>query len=154
MNILFLFGFLAGCFATVIAQYCFQKFINPQRYPEQNDTKKLDLDKLFDAYPDFMNAIKNDLTAPNYENIREFFVVDKDAILNSVIPRLRYELSTEILPALNRLEVLGYIQKLKNNCLHYKIEEDFVMQLKSMPSFNFNLSDSNDKNPSNLCVNE
>lgn len=51
--------------------------------------------------------------------------------MNSSIPRLRYELSTEILAVLNRLEALGYIKKLKNNCLHFKVAEDFVIQLNS-----------------------
>ncbi|WP_058514393.1 hypothetical protein [Legionella santicrucis] len=131
MSISFVYGFFAGCLVTVISQHCLQKFINPRRCSKQVDTKKFDLDKLFNDYPDFMNALKDDLTATHCKNIREFFVVDKDAILNSSTPRLRYELSAEIIPALNRLEVLGYIEKLKNNCLHYKIEEDFVMQLDS-----------------------
>ncbi|KTD08937.1 hypothetical protein Lgra_2172 [Legionella gratiana] len=134
MNISFIYGFFTGCFVTVIGRHCLQKFINPQQCSELIDTKKVGLDKLFNDYPDFMNTIKEDLTASNCKTIREFFVVDKDAILNSSIPRLRYELSAEILPALNRLESLGYIEKLKNNCLHYKIEEDFVSQLKQIIS--------------------
>lgn len=89
------------------------------------------LDKLFNDYSHFMNIIKNDVTNPNNKNIREFLVVEKEAILNSFVPRFRYELSTDLLPALNRLEELGYIEKIKNNCLHYKIEEDFIMQLNS-----------------------
>lgn len=131
MSISFVYGFFTGCFVTLIGQYFLQKFINQRGCSEQINTKRLDLDKLFNDYPDFMNAIKDDLTNIHYRDIREFFVVDKDAILNPSIPRLRYELSAEILTALNRLEALGYIEKLKNNCLHYKIVEDFVIQLNS-----------------------
>lgn len=129
MSISFVYGFFIGGVVTLISQHCLQKFVNSRRSSEQADPKKFDLDKLFNDYPNFMNSIKDDLSATHCRDIREFFVVDKDAILNSSTPRLRYELSAEILPALNRLEALGYIEKLKNNCLHYKIEEDFVVQL-------------------------
>ncbi|AUH72067.1 Uncharacterised protein [Legionella sainthelensi] len=131
MSISFVYGLFTGCFVTLIGQYFLQKFIIQRGCSEQINTKKFDLDKLFNDYPDFMNAIKDDLTNTHYKDIKEFFVVDKDAILNSSITRLRYELSAEILVALNRLEALGYIEKLKNNCLHYKIMDDFVMQLEA-----------------------
>ncbi|WP_115709541.1 hypothetical protein [Legionella sainthelensi] len=130
MSISFVYGFFTGCFVTFIGQYFLQRFISQRGCSEQINTKRFDLDKLFNDYPDFMNAIKDDLTNAHYKDIREFFVVDKDAILNSSITRLRYELSAATLVALNRLEALGYIEKLKNNCLHYKIVDDFVMQLE------------------------
>ncbi|HBD7396420.1 hypothetical protein [Legionella longbeachae] len=131
MSISFIYGFFTGCFVTIIGQYFLQKFINPRRYSKQIDSKKFDLERLFNDHPVFMNTIKADLASANYRDVREFFVVDKEAILNSSIPRLRYELSTEILAVLNRLEALGYIKKLKNNCLHFKVAEDFVIQLNS-----------------------
>ncbi|MCW8409972.1 hypothetical protein OQJ13_13410 [Legionella sp. PATHC035] len=133
MDISFLFGFLTGCFTTALGGLKVQKFINNRKNMATIKNKKiLDLNRLFDEFPQFMSAIKNDIKNPSHQNIREFFVVDKDAILNSSVPRFRYELSTEILPALNRLEELGYIEKLKNNCLHYRIEEEFVMQLQAL----------------------
>lgn len=133
MDTSFLVGFLTGCLTTALGGWHVQKFIDNKKNTKKIKNKKiLDLDKLFNDYSHFMNIIKNDVTNPNNKNIREFLVVEKEAILNSFVPRFRYELSTDILPALNRLEELGYIEKIKNNCLHYKIEEDFIMQLKSI----------------------
>ncbi|CAM2961610.1 Uncharacterised protein [Legionella steigerwaltii] len=133
MDISFLFGFLTGSLATALGGWQVQKFMNNRKNVATIKKKKiLDLDRLFHDFPHFMSIIKNDVNNPSYKSVREFFVVDKDAILNSPVPRFRYELSTEILPALDRLEELGYIEKLKNNCLHYKIEEEFIMQLQSI----------------------
>ncbi len=133
MDISFLFGFFTGSITTALGGLQVQKFINNRRNIGSIKNKKiLDLGRLFNDYPHFMSVIKNDITHPNCKNIREFFVVDKDAILNSSVPRFRYELSADILPALNRLEELGYIEKIENNCLHYKIEEDFIMQLQAI----------------------
>ncbi|WP_454785218.1 hypothetical protein [Legionella sp. WA2024007413] len=133
MNTSFLFGFLSGCFTTALGGWQVQKFVQNKNKTEHIKQKKiLDLDKLFNEYSHFMSVIKNDVTNPNFKNIKEFFVVDKDAILNSSVPRFRYELSPDVLPALNRLEELGYIEKVQNNCLHYKIAEEFIMQLKSI----------------------
>lgn len=83
----------------------------------------MDLDKLFNDYSHFMNRIKNDVTHPNNKNIREFLVVEKEAILNSFVPRFRYELSPDILPALNRLEELGYIEKIKTIVFIIKLKK-------------------------------
>ncbi|KTD67091.1 MULTISPECIES: hypothetical protein [Legionella] len=133
MDISFLFGFLAGGLTTALSGLQIQKFMNNRKNVARIKNKKiLDLDRLFHDFPHFMSIIKNDINNPSHKDVREFFVVDKEAILNSFVPRFRYELSTEILPALNRLEELGYIEKLKNNCLHYKIEEEFIIQLQSM----------------------
>jgi hypothetical protein len=132
MNILFLYGFLTGIFSTLIVGYYYQKFTGSTGALEKIQNKKFDLEKLFNEHPHFMNTIKNDMNDPNSKNIREFFVVEKDALLNMSTPRLRYDLSEEILPALDKLEECGYIEKLKNNCLHYKIREDFIVQLKAM----------------------
>ncbi len=133
MDISFLVGFLTGCFTTALGGWHIQKFMNNKKNTKKIKNKKiLDLDKLFNDYSHFMNIIKNDVTNPNNKNIREFLVVEKEAILNSFVSRFRYELSTDILPALNKLEELGYIEKIKNNCLHYKIEEDFIIRLKSI----------------------
>lgn len=133
MDISFLFGFLAGALTTALSGLQIQKFMNNRKNVARIKNKKiLDLDRLFHDFPHFMSIIKNDINNPSHKDVREFFVVDKEAILNSFVPRFRYDLSTEIIPALNRLEELGYIEKLKNNCLHYKIEEEFIIQLQSM----------------------
>ena len=141
MNSSFLYGFLAGCLVTIIVPYCMKKIgVDNEGSRESARNSKEALDALFLQHPDFMNALTSDINNPEYANIREFLVVDKHAILNASIPRFRYELSEAILPALSALEKLGYIQPFKNNCLHYKMMEAFVMQMQTSPNdCDFNL---------------
>ena len=87
---------------------------------------------MFQESPHFMNQIKTDMADPEHKNIREFFVVEQHVLLNSSIQRLRYDLNDETIAAVNKLKELGYIEQLKNNCLLYKMEEDFIRQLKSV----------------------
>lgn len=131
MDISFLFGFLTGCLATGLGGWQVQKYTTNRKGALAIKNKKiLDLDLLFQDYPHFMGLIKNDINNLVYKNVREFFVVDKEALINSSVPRFRYELTPDIMAPLNRLEELGFIEKLKNNCLHYKIEEEFIQQLR------------------------
>lgn len=131
MNISFLYGFILGCLTTIIFSYGIKKLAtNGKGHSERVKNKKIELEQLFMQHPDFMNKLKSDIDNPEYASIREFLVVDKNAILNASIPRFRYELSEDILPVLNKLEALNYIQSFKNNCLHYKMEEDFVIYMQ------------------------
>ena len=135
MDTSFVPGLLAGCVVGVIGQYYTQKLMDNRRHLEYQTHKKVDWDRLFNDYPLFMNSIKTDINDPECSNIREFFVVEQHALLNSSIPRLRYELSEDSIAAVNILEELGYIERLNNNCLLYKMEKDFITQLRSfMPS--------------------
>lgn len=131
MSLTFIWGLITGLLITTLGQYCAQKLTDYRRRSEKTKNKKLDLDKLFNEYPDFMTTLKNNINDPEYINVREFFVVDKNALLNSSLVRFRYELSEAIYPVLKRLEELGCIEKLENNCLLYRIKEDFYIQLKS-----------------------
>lgn len=131
MDTSFLSGLLIGCFVGVVGFYYGQKFTDNRRNTEYYKHKKIDWDKLFSDYPLFMNGIKTDINDSDCKNIREFFVVEKTALLNSSIPRLRYDLSEETLAAVAKLLELGYLEQLKNNCLLYKMHTDFIAQLKS-----------------------
>ena len=132
MNTSFLSGLFIGCLIGALGRYSILNFIGGRKDIERNQGKIHDLNMLFNEYPHFMSCIKTNVVEPQYRNIREFFVVEKDAILNMSVPRLRYDLSEEIIPALSRLKKLGYIEQIKNNCLLYKMQEDFVSQLRSM----------------------
>ena len=136
MNSSFLTGLVIGCMLGAIIPYYMQKFMGSRREMERNREIKNEWDSLFKTYSLFLTQIKNDINEPMYANIREFFVVDKTAIMNSSIPRLRYDLTDEIMPALHQLEALKYIQKLPNDSLLYKMEDDFVTQLKSVKEVN------------------
>ncbi|EHL29639.1 hypothetical protein [Legionella drancourtii] len=136
MNFSFLTGLVIGCMLGAMIHCYLQKFTGNRREMERYKEKKNEWDLLFNNYSLFMNQLKNDINEPMYANIREFFVVDKTAIMNSSIPRLRYDLIEEIMPALHQLEALGYIQKLPNDSLLYKMEDDFVTRLKAMREVN------------------
>ena len=129
----FLSGLLAGCFFGIAGQYAVKRLINNREQSAQaQQNKKIDWNNLFAEYPLFMNLIKTDVSDPENQNIREFFVVEQHTLLNSSMPRLRYDLAGENVAAVTKLEELGYIERLKNNCLLYKMHEDFIIQLKSI----------------------
>jgi hypothetical protein len=129
----FLAGLLAGCSISALGQYAVKRLINNREKSTQTQqNRKIDWNNLFEDHPLFMNLVKTDVSDPENQNIREFFVVEQNALLNSSIPRLRYDLTKNNVAAVNKLEELGYIERLKNNCLLYKMHEDFIIQLKSI----------------------
>ncbi|WP_045097316.1 hypothetical protein [Legionella fallonii] len=131
MSVSFLFGLLTGFLVGMICQYGIKAWLNNRKHWEQEQkSKTIAWDKMLQERSHFMNQIKTDMADPEHKNIREFFVVEPHALLNSSIPRLRYDLTEETLAAVNKLKELGYLEQLKNNCLLYKMEEDFIGQLK------------------------
>lgn len=136
MNPSFLTGLIIGCFVGVVIHSYLPKIIGNRWDAEQYGEKENEWELLFNTYPAFMNQIKHDVNQPEHAQIREFFVVDKTAIMNSAIPRLRYDLSEEVISALNQLEKLGYIEKLPNDSLLYQMEEHFVRRLQTMKEVN------------------
>lgn len=132
----FLTGLVIGCMLGAMIHYYLQQFTGSRREMKRSKERKHEWDALFNSHSPLMNQLKNDVNEPVYANIREFFVVDKAAIMNSSIPRLRYDLTDEIMPALQQLEALGYIQQLANDSLLYKMEDEFVRQLKLMKEVN------------------
>ena len=91
-----------------------RKFIgNRKQCEREQKNKKIDWDKMIQDYPIFMTQIKSDINDREYKNIREFFVVDQQTLLNSSLPRLRYELNEETITVVNRLKELGYIEQKK-----------------------------------------
>lgn len=131
MDFSFVYGLVAGCLSGAVGKFYVQKLFDRTKKLEGNKSKQLEWDKIDTDYPRFMNQLRLDINNPENKNIREFFVVDQNAVLHSQIPRLRYDLTEDILPAVNRLEHLGYIEKIKNNCLLYKMHEEFVNLLRT-----------------------
>ncbi len=132
MSFSFLFGVLFGCTGTFAIQFLIQNFSKNISASGKKQIKKDECSALFNVYPDFLNRIKNDIKNPAFNSVREFFVVEEMAIMNSSVPRLRYDLSDDILPALNKLEQLDYIARIPNDSLLYKIHDEFIQVLKSM----------------------
>ena len=128
-------GLVMGCMIGAIGQYCVHLFLGGSSIDSlKKNEKKTALNELFLTYSSFLEQLKNDFNEPANAQIREFFVVDKLAIMNSSVPRLRYDLSEEIIPLLNHLEDLGYIQRLPNDSLLYQINEHFIQDLNTMNS--------------------
>jgi hypothetical protein len=128
----FIIGLIAGCLTGSLGLYYLQNVSFNRKKGEIKKNKINELKLLFDTYPAFMNNVKNDLSDPEFKNIREFFVVEKIALMNSAVPRLRYDLSEEILPALAKMEELGFIERLPNNSLLYKMHQDLVAHLNTL----------------------
>lgn len=133
MNSIFIGGFIVGALTVTSGRYCLDGFLNHRRKSvDELEQKKLGMEMLFTDHPEFMTLFRNTINAPGCTDVREFFVVEKNAILNTSIPRFRFELSAETLPVLNKLEQMGYIQRLENNCLHYKISDECIVQMNSV----------------------
>jgi hypothetical protein len=140
----FIYSFLIGCCVGAWGLYYWQQYHNNNQYSGSGQTKKDNqMTYLFEQFPYLMNLIKSNVNDPEYRNIREFFVVDPLAIMNSSIPRLRYDLSEEMLSLLSTLEKLSYIERLEHASLLYRISEDFVIHLKSPPKCDSAQSQSN-----------
>lgn len=129
----FILGLIVGGGLGAVGHYYMQQYRANRTNLELISNKKNNaMVELFEQYPYLMNLIKSNLTAPEYRNIREFFVVDKQAIMNSSVPRLRYDLSEEVLLLLKNLEQFEYIERLEHDSLLYRMGDGFVAQLKSM----------------------
>lgn len=128
----FIWGLIVGCGLGAISHAYFQNYKNNKKDTEHMLAQKNeDIALLFDDHPYLMNLLKSNLSDPEYKNIDEFFVVDKLAIMNSSIPRLRYDLSDEMLSLLEKLEQLDYIEQLEHDSLLYRMDREFIEDLNS-----------------------
>lgn len=128
----FLSGLIVGCGIGAVGHYCWQHYVINKSHAElMSAQQKNDLAFLFEAYPYLMNLIKNNLCSIAYKNVCEFFVVDKSAIMNSLIPRMRYDLTDDMMALLKHLSAKGYIERLENDSLLYRMNEEFIIQLKN-----------------------
>lgn len=128
----FLLGLLIGCGFGAMAYHYFLNYKSSDAHSNSMLTKKNnDMTVLFQHNPYLMNLIKSNLSDPEYKNIREFFVVDKLAIMNSSVPRLRYDLSDETLSLVQKLEEFDYIEQLDHDSLLYRMDEEFVEDINS-----------------------
>ncbi len=126
----FLFGLVVGCAVGALGHYSFQQYTGEREEEDLLDRDINDsIDSLFNDFPELMhdmNSALNDAQAPP---AREFFVVDKEAIMTSSLTRLRFDLSEEFLYLLQRLEEAGYIEQLEHDSLLYRIDEEFINHL-------------------------
>ncbi|MDI1352641.1 MAG: hypothetical protein PSV35_07715 [bacterium] len=134
MNGSFLYGFIAGC---VVSGTCFiflHLIRNSRTLAFETEQKNKSINLLFEEYADLMHLIKKSINEPEHQHIKEFFVVDKTAIMSSATPRLRFDLCEEIFPLLEQLQRLQHIEKISHDSLLYRMDEDFIRQLKTWES--------------------
>ena len=130
----FLFGMLIGCGLGAVGHHFYLQYkLNGSFSKGYLVRQEHEMVALFQQDPYLMNLIRSNINDPEYKKIREFFVVDKHAIMNSSTPRLRYDLSDETLALVKKLEQLGYIERLEHDSLLYRMEEEFI---KNLISFN------------------
>ena len=130
----FLFGLLIGGGLGAVGHHYFQHYRANGSYSDgffAKKEKENEMASLFKHYPYLMNLIKSNINDPEYKKVREFFVVDPLAIMNSSVPRLRYDLSDDALSLLKRLEELGYVEQLDHDSLLYRMEDEFIADLNS-----------------------
>lgn len=134
MNFYFISGLLIGCLMTLGYQFIQRKWSANAKHTLNKHNKKNECVQLFDEYPHFMSQLKTDLSDPAHRSIKEFFVVEPTALMNSSTPRLRYDLSENTVTVLKKIEQLGYISQVPNDSLLYKMSDDFVAVIKSHES--------------------
>ncbi|PJD95868.1 MAG: hypothetical protein CK426_06930 [Legionella sp.] len=127
----FLSGLLLGCIIGVVGYYSIHRYFT-QDQEEGVNSQEEDILSLFNDFPQEMQVLCAMLFMPEHQNIREFFVVDPSAIMNSATPRLRFNLSEGLLHLIARLEEWGCIEQLEHDSLLYKIEEDFFEDLMAL----------------------
>lgn len=125
---MFLLGLLAGSTIGFFAGHGFKKIRSNDDSSTKPHGRSQALNDLMIQYPEFMAQFASDVLSS--VTIKEFFVVDKEALLNSAQPRHRYDLNDDVLSVMTTLEHFKWISKIPNNCLLYKINEQLIVQLK------------------------
>lgn len=126
----FLFGLVVGCAVGALGHYSYQHYGSAGEEEHSLDSDINDtIDSLFNDFPELMDEMNRTLRDTGHPPLREFFVVDKEAIMTSSTTRLRYDLSKEMVHLLQRLEESGYIEQLEHDSLLYRIEEEFINHL-------------------------
>lgn len=139
----FLLGLLLGCGFGALGYHYFLNYSGAESHEGSVLAKKNnDMALLFQQNPYLMNLIKSNLSDPEYKNIREFFVVDRHAIMNSSVPRLRYDLSDETLALVEQLEAFAYVEQLDHDSLLFRMDEEFIEDLNSFDPLTLNEQES------------
>jgi hypothetical protein len=127
----FILGLLIGCILGAVGHYFWQHCQLNQEGGSPPYDKQHNIDSLFMQHPYIMNLIKSNLNDPEYKHLREFFVVEKEAIMNSSSPRMRYDFSDDMLLLLQSLKQFGYVEQLEHDSLLYRMDDVFVEHLRA-----------------------
>ncbi|QRN02967.1 hypothetical protein GH742_03295 [Legionella sp. MW5194] len=120
-----------GVIVTIFGGYLFFKLQNHIQKSEVKKQNYQNIKNLFKSYYSIMMEMKEDICNPQFHDVREFFVIEKIAILTFNKPVFRYDYTEKFLPLLNRLEEFKYITSVSNEFLHYKMSENFVELMKN-----------------------
>ncbi|OJY36153.1 MAG: hypothetical protein BGO90_12675, partial [Legionella sp. 40-6] len=125
----FILGLISGVVIGAAGHYYLQNKLRSVGYVQNSKPVYEELNELFNEFPEFMEQFKQDLLNPEYDDIDEFFLIPKEALMTSLTQRLRYDYSEEIMPLFHKLENLNYITRLPNDALLFRIEQEFHIAL-------------------------
>lgn len=125
----FIVGLGVGSLLGAVGHYYFQQYSLDNKRTTFTHGGQIELSALFEEFPNLMDLFKRKISDKEYSSIREFFVVDPLAIMNTSQLRLRFDLSDELLSLLEKLEGLELIYQLEHDSLLYCMTEEFVSQL-------------------------
>jgi hypothetical protein len=128
-------GFLAGTATGAAGSYFGLKYTDERRKKEAAKDLVSDFNSLWDAHPDLLTEMKQDLENSQYKFHREFFVLKSTWSFNHKGPFLAYYLDKH--QALDQqiriLEERGYVRNVTvpgKNVEKYLFDETFVKLLK------------------------
>lgn len=122
--------YLAGILTGAAGSYLGNKFTDRRRDQEAKTKEQRQYQEIVSQMPDLISEMKNDLSDPKQELIREFFIAKKAWTINfGEERRLIYyeEEHPDLRVKINVLDNLGYISKVKSGTAPiYRMTEDFV----------------------------
>jgi len=122
--------YLAGILTGAAGSYLGNKFTDRRRDQEEKRKEKRQFLEVVSQMPDLISEMKNDLSDPNQELIREFYVAKKVwTIIFGDERRFIYyeEEHPGIWEKVNVLDNLGYVAEVESGTAPiYRMTEDFV----------------------------
>ena len=136
MNIIsHIIAFLGGVGTGAASKYFADKYTDKRRKQERVSEVKKSFKKAKKKMPELIAEIKKDLKDPEYEIVREFFILGKSNILNNEGKSLvyYYEDYKDLKEKVKYLEYLDFVEDITpGNCPMYRMSEKFVeLVLKS-----------------------
>lgn len=131
------FPFVFGCIVGVVSGLLLSRFLKSIRCQAGLSQKQLlftaTKEQLLSEHQEFLTQLVQDFDDSANAHVKEFFLVQNNAIMNSAIPRLRYLDSEQNIQAARLLEELDFIQKIPHGSLLYRISNwSGIKSLKSL----------------------
>ncbi|MBP8699912.1 MAG: hypothetical protein KBH82_12865 [Syntrophorhabdaceae bacterium] len=122
-------SFLFGAAIGATGKYFADKFTDKRRYQESHNQAIKEFKSVKKSMPKLIGEMKDDLEDEKHRFAREFYIVEKGAVLNITGKYLAYyfEDHEDLQDKINILENYEYITDItSNNIKKYKMTEEFV----------------------------